>query len=39
MLIPIVIMAALCILIGLFPGLVSGAMQSAASTLLGLTRP
>ena len=31
MMIPILIMARLCIVIGLFPGLVSGALQFAAT--------
>ncbi len=37
MLVPILIMAGLCIVIGIYPDLLSGVLQSAADTLLGLT--
>jgi formate hydrogenlyase subunit 3/multisubunit Na+/H+ antiporter MnhD subunit len=36
MMIPILLMATLCIVIGLFPGLVSGALQYAAAVLYGI---
>jgi formate hydrogenlyase subunit 3/multisubunit Na+/H+ antiporter MnhD subunit len=38
MMLPILIMAGLCIVIGLYPDLVSGALKFAADALLGLTR-
>jgi len=38
MMLPIVIMAGLCIVIGLYPDLLSGALQYAANTLYGLTQ-
>jgi formate hydrogenlyase subunit 3/multisubunit Na+/H+ antiporter MnhD subunit len=37
MMLPIVIMAGLCIVIGIYPDLVSGALRFAADVLLGLT--
>jgi formate hydrogenlyase subunit 3/multisubunit Na+/H+ antiporter MnhD subunit len=37
MMLPILIMAGLCIVIGIYPDLLSGALQFAASVLLGLT--
>ena len=36
MMIPIMLMATLCIVVGLFPGLVSGAVQFAAAVLYGI---
>ncbi len=37
MMLPILIMAGLCIVIGIYPDLLSGALRFAADTLLGLT--
>jgi formate hydrogenlyase subunit 3/multisubunit Na+/H+ antiporter MnhD subunit len=38
MMLPILLMAGLCIVIGIYPDLVSGALRFAADVLLGLTR-
>jgi formate hydrogenlyase subunit 3/multisubunit Na+/H+ antiporter MnhD subunit len=38
MMLPILIMAGLCIVIGIYPGLVSGALEFAAGVLSGLTQ-
>ncbi len=37
MMLPILVMAGLCVVIGIYPDLLSGALQFAASTLFGLT--
>jgi len=39
MMLPILIMAGLCIVLGIYPGLASGALEFAANALLGLTHP
>ncbi len=39
MMLPILLMAGLCVVIGLDPGLVSGALQYAANVLFGLAHP